>query len=166
MNKTLVFWAQALDNISPDHIELYGEHLSPNDSVKGQEAVSLVSSVVKAGSRVFDRDCVRITDDGRRFVVAVPSVERDCSDRIAPIVCCGEYDSTVEDAFIVDVANGLGDFAKQIGRNVLQEHLDLLIRELPLILKKKPLLIILLEALKEVFRVALKWVLRIISGRR
>lgn len=79
-----------------------------------QRAVSLMSSIVKAGSEVFDRDNVRITVDSRRFVVAVPSDERDCAGRIAPIVCCGEYNLPVEDGFIDKVKDGLGGLQKTL----------------------------------------------------
>ena len=98
MTEKLIFWAQALDNASPDHIEMRGHKLSPDDNVQRQKAVSLVSSVVKAGSRIFDRQGVQLTEDGRHFVVEVPSAERDDAGRTAPIVSYGDYDLTAVDA--------------------------------------------------------------------
>ena len=136
MTEKLIFWAQALDNASPDHIEMRGEELSPDDTVRRQEAVSLVSGVVKAGSRIFDQRGVQLTEDGRHFVVEVPSAERDRAGRTAPLVCYGDYDSTVGDALGASVAVGLDDFAKRIGRNILPEHFELA-RESFAVLKKK-----------------------------
>lgn len=120
-----MFWAQALDNASPDHIDMRGEELSPDDTVRRQEAVSLVSSVVKTGSRIFDQQGVRLTEDGQHFVVEVLSAERDRAGRTAPIVCYGDYDPTLVDALGASVAVGLDDFAKRIGRNILPEHFEL-----------------------------------------
>jgi len=125
VTEMLIFWAQALDNASPDHIDMRGEELSPDDTLRRQEAVSLVSGVVKAGSRIFDQRGVQLTEDGRHFVVEVPSAERDRAGRTAPVVCYGEYDSTVGDALGASVAVGLDDFAKRIGRNILPEHFEL-----------------------------------------
>lgn len=136
MTAKLIFWAQALDNSTPDHIELLGEQLAPDDSTKRQEAVSLVSGVVKIGSRIFDQRGAQLTEDGRRFVVEVPSLERDRAGRAAPIVCCGDYDSTVGDTFGAYVVVELNDFAKRIGRNILPEHCEL-VRESFRVLKKK-----------------------------
>ena len=136
MTAKLTFWAQALDNSTPDHIELRGEQLVPGDSAKRQEAVSLVSGVVKIGSRIFDQRGTQLTEDGRRFVVEVPSIERDRAGRAAPIVCCGDYDSMVDADFSASVVVGLNGFAKRIGRNILPEHCEL-VRESFRVLKKK-----------------------------
>lgn len=136
MTEKFIFWAQALDNASPDHIDMRGEELSPDDTVRRQEAVSLVSGVVKAGSRIFDQRGVQLTEDGRHFVVEVPSAERDRAGRTAPIVCYGDYDSAVGDALGALVAVGLDDFAKRIGRNIHPEHFELA-RESFAVLKKK-----------------------------
>ncbi len=137
MTDKSIFWAQALDNASPDHIETHGEELPPDDTARRQEAVSLVSNVVKAGVRVFDRRGVQLTEDGRHFVVEVPSAERDRAGRTAPIVCYGDYDSTVgDDGLGASVAVGLDDFARRIGRTILLEHFELA-RESFAELKKK-----------------------------
>lgn len=136
MTEKLIFWAQALDNTSPDHIDMLGEELSPNDPVRRQEAVSLVYSVVKVGTRIFDHRGVRLTKNGRHFVVEVPAAERDCAGRTAPIICYGDYDPTTGDALGAAVVAGLDTFAKQIGRNIFPEHLGLA-RESFAALKKK-----------------------------
>lgn len=120
-----IFWAQALDNSSADHIEMRGEKLGADDSVRRQEAVSLVSRVVKSGIRVFDDCGVRLTVDDQHFVVEVPFVERDSAGRMAPVVCYGDYDRSAGDALGTSVVTGIGEFATRIGRSLQPEHIEL-----------------------------------------
>jgi hypothetical protein len=134
--KKFIFWAQALDNTSPDHIHVRGEELPPSDAARRQEAVSLVSAVVKFGTRVFNQKGVQLTEDGYHFVVEVPSVERDLAGRTAPIICYGDYDLKVVDVLSSLVSFELDDFANRIGRNILPEHRTLAHRSFR-ILKKK-----------------------------
>jgi hypothetical protein len=122
------FWAQALDNSSPDHMDKRGEELSPDDSYHRNEVVALVSAVVKRGTRVFESNGVQLTVDKHHFVLEVPSAERDQAGRIAPIVCYGNYDpvmQSVGNAFGASVAVGLHDFATRIGRSLQPEHVEL-----------------------------------------
>ena len=136
MTEQLIFWAQALDNASPDHINMYGTILSPDDVVGRQQAVTLVSSVIKAGTRIYDIRGVQLTEDGRHFVVEVPSAERDRAGRVAPIVCYGTYEPSVGDPLTTSVVDGFEEFARQIGRNILLDHSNLA-RESFTELKKK-----------------------------
>jgi hypothetical protein len=122
--KGLVYWAQALDNTSPDHICLRGEQLSPDDTVRRQEAASLVSSVIKSGSRIFDENGVILTAKRHRFVVEIPSAERDHAGRTAPIVCCCDYGGTIDDIGWSHVAASVNDFAQRIGRTIRPEHFE------------------------------------------
>lgn len=119
-----VFWAQALDNAAPDHIEFDGEAIPAEDTKRRQDAVSLVSSVVKKGQRVFSKNGVLLTFHGERYVFEVPSAERDRAGRTAPIVLCGEYSSGVDDGLASMVVNEADEFAKRIGRTVGVEHFD------------------------------------------
>lgn len=123
MTRRLVYWAQALDNASDDHIRLREEDLAPEDSVRRQEAVSLVSNVIKSGSRIFGESGVVLTTHGHLFVVEVPCAERDRADRAAPIICCGEYNRVMDDAFGALVAEDISNFARRIGRTILPEHM-------------------------------------------
>lgn len=136
MTHAHIFWAQALDNLSPDHIDMCGVQLSPEDTARRQEAVSLVSSVVKKGTRIFDRQGVQLTADDHHFVAEVLSVQRDHAGRAAPIVCRGEYDRTVGDATGEAVATGLDDFARRIQRTIHPKQLELA-RQSFGVLKKK-----------------------------
>jgi hypothetical protein len=136
MTENLVYWAQALDNASPDQIDLRGEELSSEDTIRRQEAVSMVSSVVKSGWRIFSEGGVQLTADGHRFVAEVPSAQRDEAGRIAPIVCCGEYGNRIDEVFVESVAVGIDDFAHRIGRTIDPEHFKITRRAFA-VLKKK-----------------------------
>ncbi|WP_125470269.1 hypothetical protein [Achromobacter aegrifaciens] len=124
MTGTFILWAQALDNASPDHFEMRGCVLAPDDTAQRQEAVSLISSVVKKGSRVCEESSVILTADNLHFILEIPSAERDNAGRPAPIVCYGDYDST-GDAIGTSTAAALENFARRIGRTLQPEHLEL-----------------------------------------
>lgn len=125
MTEKFILWAQALDNSSPDHFAVRGEELPADDSVRRQEAVSSVSSVIKNGTRVYDVSGVLLTADSRHFVLEIPSAQRDRAGRTAPIVCYGDYDATVGDGLGVSAVMALDVFAQRISRTLLPEHLEL-----------------------------------------
>ena len=125
MTEKFIFWAQALDNASPDHFEVGGEELSVDDSARRQEGVSSVSTVIKKGTRIYDVNGVLLTADDRHFVLEVPSAQRDRAGRAAPIVCYGDFDATVGDALGTSAAVAVDDFAKRIGRTLQPEHVEL-----------------------------------------
>jgi hypothetical protein len=120
-----ILWAQALDNASPDHFDFRGAELSLEESDRRQEAVSLVSRVIKRGARIYEENGVLLTADDRHFVVEVPSAQLDNAGRTAPIVCYGEYDGRVGVALAPAAAAALSDFAKRIGRTLQPEHFKL-----------------------------------------
>ena len=135
MTAHFIMWAQALDNSSPDRIDMHGEQLLPNETLRRQEAVSLVSTVVKAGNRVFEERGVRLTADARNFVVEVPSAQVDRAGRTAPIVCYGEHNGSADDTLADTVVAAVDDFAKLIGRSLRSEDSESLRRSF-LALKK------------------------------
>lgn len=119
-----VLWAQALDNSSPDHFEVGGEELSPDDAIRREEAVASVYGVIKSGMRVYDLNDVILTAHVRDFVLEVPSAQRDHAGRSAPIVCQGQYDVERGDALGDSATLALDDFARRIGRTLQPEHID------------------------------------------
>lgn len=120
-----ILWAQALDNASPDHFNVHGKVLPPDDTVQRQEAVSKVSSVIKNGTRLFEKSGVLLTADTSHFVIEMPSVQRDHAGRTAPIVCYGDYDATAGNALGASAAVALDGFAKKIGRTLQPEHFEM-----------------------------------------
>lgn len=123
MNK-FILWAQALDNASPDHFDVNGKDLKPDETMQRQLAVSRVSNVIKNGVRIFEHNGVMLTADAHHFVIEIPSVQLDRAGRTAPIVCYGDYDAMVGDALGTSAALALDDFAKRIGRTLQPEHFE------------------------------------------
>lgn len=137
MKDKLILWAQALDNLSPDHFQMRGLELEIDNSNDRQEAVSLASKVTKFGVCIFDNGGVKLTIYRQHFVVKVLSIERDCAGRLAPIICYGGYSTDSDINTISDsVAAAIGEFALKIGRNIQSEHVEL-IRDSFKKLKKK-----------------------------
>ena len=71
MTDRFILWAQALDNTSPDHFDVYGKSLKPDDIVQRQAAVSKVSSVIKNGVKLIEKGSVLLTADASHFVIEV-----------------------------------------------------------------------------------------------
>jgi hypothetical protein len=136
VTKNFTFWAQALDNSSPDHFEHRGKMLLESDVVLRQETVSLVSQIVKSGECVYDKGDNKLTADGRRFLLEVLSVQRDNVGRTAPIVCCGEYEEKIGYTFVNALCDDLNQFTIRIGRN-LPPNFDASIRFSFIKLKRK-----------------------------
>jgi hypothetical protein len=136
VTKDIVFWAQALDNTAPDHIEWSGEFLPPEAAVRRQGAVSLVSSVKKNGIEIFSEGGVQLTEALPRFVVEVPSDQQDSAGRMAPIVCYGEYDSSLDETFSTATVKQIDEFAHRIRRTITPERLASTKRALDALKKK------------------------------
>lgn len=125
MTDKFILWAQALDNASPDHFQVHGKVLGSDDTLQRQEAVSLVSNVIKRGARICEKSGMQLTADDSYFVVEVPSAQLDSAGRTAPIVCYGDYDVTVGNALGASAAVALEDFARRIGRTLQPDHFEL-----------------------------------------
>jgi len=114
----LSFWAQALDNASPDLIELRGQVAAPSDEASRQEVARLVSTVISAGTRVYEEDGLQLTADRRSFVLEVPSAEQDRVGRSAPIVSHGELLQPIDDSYVAAVVVEVARFAAGIDRSI------------------------------------------------
>jgi len=125
MTEKFIFWAQALDNSSPDLITVRGEAIGADDSLRRQKAVSDVSHVVKSGNRIFDTRGVQLTADAQNFIIEVPSVQQDRDGRTAPIVCYGQYDREIIANLSDYVADSLCEFVRESGRSIKPEHIEL-----------------------------------------
>lgn len=128
MAPDLVCKAQALDNQSSDHYRVNGQDLMPEDEARQQEMAALLSGVTKAGVRTFDQEGVRLTVRGNRFVLLVPSMERDIAGRIAPILCHGELGAGDRETLATRVTEELDAFARYIGRSIDSAKADLVRR--------------------------------------
>lgn len=120
-----ILWAQPLDNRAPDHVEKKGRLLDPRtDAAHREAAVSSVAGVIKHGAVAYSREHIKLTEDRGRFVIELPSAQRDERGRIAPIVGLGELPPTIDDGFGSTVAIELEEFARRIGRTVEPEHMS------------------------------------------
>lgn len=132
-------WAQALDNESPDHINVHGEDLSADDATRRQNAVSSVSRVTRGGAHVFESSGVRLTADRVHFVIELPSVQRDVAGRIAPIICYGDCDGNMDIEFGTRIYGRMLEFAGRIGRDLHPEHLAIVSHAFAVLKKKTAL---------------------------
>lgn len=125
MNKELIFQAQALDNVSADHICMNDEDLSPEDSDRRQRAVSAIAEVVKSGKiLVAEINGVRLTTNWRHFVLEIPSKESDFAGRIAPIVCYGQCEYGPGEEIYESVISDVKQFAGRIRRSIGDDQIE------------------------------------------
>ncbi|MGK5024872.1 hypothetical protein [Janthinobacterium sp. RB2R34] len=125
MSDRFILWAQALDNVSPDHFQVNGKVLAPDETIQRQEVVSVVSNVIKRGERICEKSGVLLTADESHFVMEIPSAQLDSAGRSAPIVCYGDYNATVDPVLGASATVILDDFARRIGRTLQAEHFEL-----------------------------------------
>jgi hypothetical protein len=125
MNKELIFQAQALDNVSSDHICVDDEDLSPEDSERRQRAVSAIAKVIKSGKiLVAEMNSVRVTTNWSHFVIEIPSKESDFAGRIAPIVCYGQCEYGPSEENYESVISGVKKFAIRISRSIGDDQIE------------------------------------------
>ena len=104
--QSLSFWAQALDNTSPDHF-MQDEHMLDDDSQGRQGIAQSVSRVKSNGSRAYDESGVILVVHRTEFVLEFPCEERDDSGRVSPIVCHGTFGDRASaelNAFVINEA--------------------------------------------------------------
>lgn len=118
MNHNFIFWAQALDNLSPDQMSMGGKYLLSDDYKEREKVVSTVSNTIKTGACKFEADGIKLTANNTHFVMEVISDEKDSAGRSAPIVCHGIYDLSEINSLSKLVATDFTDFANHIGRHL------------------------------------------------
>jgi len=107
--KDLSFWAQSLDNRSPDVIFRDGEELSDDES--RQKLVSEIYEVPKSDIEALLADSsvtVRYSDP--RFVIEAIPTEKDQVNRLAPIVIYGVLPNDWSELWIKDVRDEIENF--------------------------------------------------------
>lgn len=134
--KKFSYWAQALDNTSPDHIVLNDVDTLPDDQASRQQVVEMVSAVTEHGMTVFDYGGIQLTANSHEFVIEIPAEQHDVIGRIAPLTCYGHFEDSELDGLNPIVKDGLSAFAKSIGRTLSPECL-ILIDDAIATLKKK-----------------------------
>lgn len=105
-------WAQALDNTSPDEIEV------PGDDMTREDAVAHVYRVIEAGKRIHASKNVKLISYRNQSVLEVISTVRDQAGRSAPIVCYIRHETSLTDNSASELAASVGQFGAKIGRDL------------------------------------------------
>lgn len=124
MSPELSFLAQSLDNRSPDPAALNGCQLGPDDEEKHQELVRKISQVSISGRRVFSEGFISAHRRYGTFILKIPSVQRDSSGRIAPIICYGRVPKKPAESWPEDVTDEMKKFAASIGRKISDQDIS------------------------------------------
>lgn len=107
--KDLSFWAQSLDNQSPDVIFKDGEELS--DDELRQKLVSEIYEVPKSNIEVLPADSsVTVRYSYPKFVIEAVPTEKDQVNRLAPIVIYGVLPSDWSETWSRDVCSEIESF--------------------------------------------------------
>jgi hypothetical protein len=134
MPRVKVCFAQALDNISPDHVFLDEKELSVQAEQERREACSLLSSVSMNGKKIYDADGVRLFLAGNIYVLEVLPQQLDFVDRAAPLAMCivrNEQDDAD------GVAKEVQKYAELMNRTVAGERLESVRKAIYTLAKKK-----------------------------
>ncbi len=134
MPKVKACFAQALDNVSPDHVVLDGLVLPVHAECERREACTLVSSVSVRGEKIFELDGVRLFLAGPLYVLEVMPQERDVANRAAPIVFCIARDDDDSAGFVIEAVQ---NFAESIGRTINADRIRSVTMALDMLIKKK-----------------------------
>jgi hypothetical protein len=88
--KNLSFWAQSLDNKSPDIIFSDGKEL--HDDASRQKLVSEIYAVPKNKAETLSlKSSVSIRYSDQKFVIEVIPTEKDQVNRLSPVVVYGQF---------------------------------------------------------------------------
>lgn len=121
----LSFRAQALDNMSPAHLQI-GDRLVPEQAAgERRRAAEEITAISERGRVVWERGGAKLTRHGSAIMLKVHGNERDERGRFAPILCWGT-DGGDQGEFRTAAFDGLQMFAGRIGRTINPDHLALL----------------------------------------
>lgn len=99
--KNLSFWAQSLDNKSPDIIFSNGQELHDDES--RQKLVSEIYAVPKNKIETLSpKSSVNIRYGDQNFVMEVIPTEKDQLNRLAPVVVYGQFVDPLDDKEWID----------------------------------------------------------------
>ena len=129
-----VCFAQALDNISPDHVFLDGKNLSVQAEQDRREACALLSSVSINGEKIYDANGVRLFLTGTMYVIEVLQQQLDVVDRAAPMaMCIVRNDQDDADSVVKEVQK----YAELMKRTVADDRLHSVRMAIDTLAKKK-----------------------------
>jgi hypothetical protein len=135
--KDLSFWAQSLDNQSPDIIFSDGKELSDDES--RQNLVSEIYEIPKNNLKTLPASSgVTIRYFYPKFVIEVIPTERDQVHRLAPVIIYGILPENCSGTWIGEVCNEIEEFIlKRLQRTLDQGVLTAIQDSLNEAIKKK-----------------------------
>lgn len=137
--KDLSFWAQSLDNQSPDMIFKDGQELSADDDELRQKLVSEIYKIPSSNIEVLTADSsVTVRYSYPKFVIEAIPAEKDQVNRLAPIVIYGVLPNDGSESWSKDVRKEIETFvSNKLNRTLDSSALVAIENWLNKILKKK-----------------------------
>ena len=122
-NPKLSFFAQSLDNQSPDHIDVNKRALT--EDPERQKVAQQISRVSLRGTQVFSADWHSAFLFGNEFLLQTPSDQLDDADRISRVTCYGRVPDEPLDSWPRDVVKAVVGFAERIGRTISDDNQEM-----------------------------------------
>ena len=132
-NFTLSFYAQSLDDRSPDHVGVNNRLLT--EDAECQDLAQKISEVSLNGDEVFSRHWHSAFLLDNKFLLETPSDQLDDAGRIAPILCHGHVPDKPPVSWASDVVSAMVRFAERIERTVSDESQEMARRGVEAILE-------------------------------
>jgi len=135
------FFAQSLDNKSPDIIAVGRKLLSTEDTLVRDQAMGKMTTISSKGEVVYRSNAGEVSaildQSGEAFLLEIVPLEKDTIGRKAPIICFGDIPDASNENWIVSLVSELNNFIDEVGRKTNSEN-DKWIREaLHGLIKKK-----------------------------
>ncbi len=117
MTYELELYAQALDNVSPDHFRSGDESLPPSDP-RRSKIVDRFSQVNVTGRTLHKTEFAELKVRGREFVLRIVPKQLDEAGRVSPVVCVGRRPRGAADlpVWTETLIERVSGFARAAGR--------------------------------------------------
>lgn len=121
MKYRVIFWAQALDNRSPDQVEMNGELISSDSPALRSELVSFAARKMNHGIARSSSQDIRFASSPLYIALQARSADRDSLGRSSYVVCCARKNAFASGN---ELRKELLRFASSIGRTMDAVVLD------------------------------------------
>lgn len=123
--KGYYFWAQALDNTTPDHFYYVYNKQNVVEVSECKNIIELIARVTKSGEVIYGDGRIKLIEKNRQVVIEVPTIQCDNAGRVAAVVSCFNIEQQIDDAFIGQVISRIDAFAQHINRTILLCDLEM-----------------------------------------
>lgn len=119
MQKSISFWAQNLDNTSPDHMQHRGVVLDESQQTERQNLAYDISKLSANTKPFFKSPNISVFINGNKFVFSILTKQKDNAGRLATIVGYAQLDNAVtKQDWPHETVSELEAFAKLINRTI------------------------------------------------